>query len=423
MKLIYKCLNFNSYSFISKLGHYFNDLPPGGRFYCNIGRAFSVESYLSRVGAWSDPFECKVIDKFKLPKYRSYQKTFDEVSDQRAIDVKNIIEETNKDCVVYYSGGIDSTLVICSLIKNLDKKHLEKIIIAMSSDSIIENPYFYRNFIDGKFKIIDSNRFMYSKILLDKNKFCLTADLGDFIYGTELGIKFYSSIQNFEDLHQKIHDPDIHYSCYRTLLIDYFNRCLKKGINKLESIVYLSRDISVYDTKDNDFGELFYEKIHTNIESVNLDILSLHDFFWWTMFNMRFIWGAVRPLVSYGCFENIEQPLADGLVSWYGSVDYQLWSMNNNNNGQKMKGLTPGSYKWASKKYIHDVDKNNFYFDNKIKMPSSPIIIARNYRSNLNSFDSNWAVDENFDVVSVKKPGSENYFQTRLFDYKIDWVK
>lgn len=430
MKLIYKCLNFNSYSFMSKLSHYFNDLPEGGRFYCNIGRAFSVESNLSRVGTWSDPFECSVIDQFLLPNHTPCSKTFDEISDQRAIDIRNIIEKTNKDCVLYYSGGIDSTLVLCSLIKNLDKKYLEKIIIAMSSDSVVENPYFYRNYIEGKFKIIDSNNCLYSELIDDDTKFCLTADLGDFIYGTELGIKFYSQIQNIiqlipqndSNLYLKIHDPDTHYSNYKDLIIYYYNSCLLRGIDKLKNIVYLPSSTATYSKTDESFGELFYEKINANIKSVGVDILSLHDYFWWTMFNMRFIWGALRPLVSYGRFGNIKKPLSDGLFSWYASEDYQVWSMSNNNNGQKMKGLTAGTYKCASKNYIFNFDKNNFYLDNKIKMPSSPIIIARNYKRNFDSFDSNWAVDENFEVVSVKKPESENYFQTRLFNYKIDWI-
>ena len=103
-------------------------------------------------------------------------------------------------------------------------------------------------------------------------------------------------------------------------------------------------------------------------------------------------------------------------------LDYQLWSMNNNNNGEKMKGLTLSTYKWASRKYIYSFDKNEYYFYNKIKMPSLPLLIARKYKTNFNDFDSKWGIDENFNNVKINEPGIDSYLETRLFNYKVDWI-
>jgi hypothetical protein len=350
------------------------------------------------------------------------------------MDIKNIIDQTGKNCVVFYSGGIDSTVVMASLIKNLGQEYLEKIIISMSADSIIENPYFYTNHIEGKFKIIDSSKNFYSDFIKNKQHFCISADLGDFIYGTELGVKLYPQMKYLEEtmqtagrknlshLYNKVSDSNTHYSEYRDILIYYFNTALKRGINSLKTIPYVPQNISSENSHDANFGHLFYEKIHNNIKSVNVPIYSLHDFFWWSMFNPRFVWGAVRPAMVYGLNDNFKSILTEDIISWFGSLDYQQWSMHNNNNGEKLKGITQSTYKWASKCYLHKFDKNDFYFFNKIKMPSMPVIIARVYKQNWKDLDTRWALDENYRVLKIDQPEVKCYFEAGLKNYKIDWV-
>ena len=332
MKLIYKTVSLSSYKFSSTISKYFDDLSEGGRFYCNLARALSPEAYIARCGDWSDPFEYKILDQYKIPcNNQVFKKNFEEVTDSRAFDIKDMIEKTDKKCVVFYSGGIDSTVAMVSLIKNLDTNHLKKIVVAMSSDSIIENPNFFQNHIYNKFEIIDSNQNMYSDFLSENQYICISSDLGDFIYGTEFGVKFYQQILNlaknmssstnmkYSDLNNRIHDPDTHYSKYKDLLIHYFNITLKMGCKKLQNTSYLPTNISNYDLVDENFGDLFYEKLQKNVKSSNLDICSLHDFFWWTMFNQRFLWGALRPLSAYSSLPNLKLAINEGLISWYGS--------------------------------------------------------------------------------------------------------
>jgi PP-loop superfamily ATP-utilizing enzyme len=49
-----------------------------------------------------------------------------------------------------YSGGIDSTLVIISLLKNASEEERNNITILLSENSIGENPNFYKDHILGK---------------------------------------------------------------------------------------------------------------------------------------------------------------------------------------------------------------------------------------------------------------------------------
>ena len=94
-------------------------------------------------------------------------------------------------------------------------------------------------------------------------------------------------------------------------------------------------------------------------------IHSLHDFFWWLIFNIKYLNCAVRGSLYFN--DRVEWKTAmDRIVNWFGHNDYQLWSMVNNNNGQKIK-KTQASYKWAAREYIYDLDKNDWYKFFKIR--------------------------------------------------------
>jgi hypothetical protein len=435
MKLFHKEVSFSSKSLANVINPVFNDLSDGGRFYCNLVRAYGPEAYISRIGTWSNPWETKIVPGLEMPNYDpSFNYTFSEVSDMRAQDVKKIINETGKDCIVFYSGGIDSTVTLVSLLKNLNQAELKKIKISLSSDSIIENPYFYKKFIQNKFEIIDSMSNMYSDCINQNGYICITSDLGDFIYGTELGVKLYPQLHALENklpanikksyshIYNKVSSPDTHYSEYKDLLILYFNLGLEKGIKQLETRLDYPRSLSSRTAVDQQFGELFYEKLNHNIKTSGIPVHSLHDLFWWSMFNQRYIWGAIRPSLNYGNESNIKNTFEQGIVNWFGSKEYQLWSLNNNNNGEKICGSTQSSYKWASKKYIYEFDKNEWYLFNKIKMPSMPVIIKRNWNKFSENFDTKFGLDTDFNVIHINEPGVNDYIIAGLSNYKIDWV-
>jgi hypothetical protein len=105
-------------------------------------------------------------------------KFFDAI-DQTTDELFKIAE----DRVIYiaYSGGVDSTLVLCAIQqhpKYKDKLEQGQIKIALNSFSIEEYPRFFYNTIlpEIPFEFID-----YEKIMLDKNAFLVTGDMGDYI--------------------------------------------------------------------------------------------------------------------------------------------------------------------------------------------------------------------------------------------------
>lgn len=429
MNLAYKEFSLGCRRTASFLSSFFNELPEGGRFYCNILRSQNIEAYIPRAGEWSDPWPNYLLPGLEIPDYNnSFDLTFSEVSDLRGLEIKKLINETGRKVVLSYSGGIDSTVCLVSLLKNLNKQELENVVISMTSDSIIENPEFYSKYIKNKLKVVDLTNHYHSDFILNENCYVISADLGDFILGTELGTKMYSQIPYLEkeigsreSLHKYVNDPTVHYSKYKNIIALYLNKVLERNIQTLNAQSFEKGFLDI-NSSDRLFGELFYEKVHKNIQTSNAPVYSLHDFFWWTMFNIKFAWGALRAGIDYGSGINLDKVLNDGMIPWYISKEYQLWSLKNNNNGEKIKGITQGLYKWAPKKYIHEFDKNDWYFRHKIKIASGPILMKRIWWKNYKEFDRRIGMDQNYQPIMIDSTGVNEQIKTGLYNYKIDWV-
>jgi hypothetical protein len=164
-KFYYRQLDPNLRSFSKLFGKIVNELPEGGRFYFNLARSMRMggENYMFRDGVWSDPFETIIHPQFHMPTYdKNFNLNFSDISDLRALDIKKIINDTDRTVMVQWSGGIDSTVAMVSLIKNLSTSELSKVTVSMSGDSLLENPNFYNNFIKDKFKIVNSENMLFN---------------------------------------------------------------------------------------------------------------------------------------------------------------------------------------------------------------------------------------------------------------------
>jgi 3'-phosphoadenosine 5'-phosphosulfate sulfotransferase (PAPS reductase)/FAD synthetase len=99
-------------------------------------------------------------------------------------EVLNRLYTIHKDCSVdalMFSGGMDSTLILASLLKNLNEEELESIMVCCSIHSLIENPEFWRRFVFNKLKqdqccclgfirVCFLKRSSETKIHIEKNK-------------------------------------------------------------------------------------------------------------------------------------------------------------------------------------------------------------------------------------------------------------
>jgi hypothetical protein len=409
-QIYFSSISYNSYH-DNIWNEIYNECDQGGKFFIDISKRINPCRFVTRNGEWSLPWNQKLIPGYEMPAYDpKFNKTFSEVTDELALKIRDRINLGEKFSVMY-SGGIDSTVIVSALIKNLTEHELENISISASIQSVIENPVFYDKFIYNKFKIIDSNKNKYDDII-DQGFTPITADEGDCIFGTVFGLNFYNNFDYYisdfgssrksklEKIRYKISDSDVHYSEYADPLIKYL------GIQR-----------------NQEFGKLFYEKLVHNVNTSNVPIHSLHDFFWWLIFNIKYLNCAVRGSIYLN--DRLETKFVmDKIVNWFSDDQYQKWSMVNNNNGQKIK-KTLASYKQAAKDYIYDLDKNEWYKNFKIKLESLWVIGHQQDVSKLEHDKRpvcRVGLTKDYQLMYIDDPEVQDFFRMNLQNYKIDWT-
>jgi hypothetical protein len=390
----------------------YNSVPYDGQWYLDVSKKVLPNRLVTRNGEWTTPWPQELIPKFAMPAYDpTFNKSFEQVTDENAIRIRDRICQGEKFAVMY-SGGIDSTVVLAALIKNLSTEQLKSVTVMCSGESMIENPTFYRKFIHNKLTTLDSKQYKYDD-LINLGLTPITADEGDCIFGTIIGLTMYNNFdalldkisspvkENLRPLRNRLSDPSVHYSVFKDLIIQYL-------------------DVP----KDPQFGRILYDKYDHNIKTASVPVYSLHDFFWWLIFNVKYINCSVRGAVYYN--DTIDCNIAiHRIVNWFNDADYQRWSMVNNNNGQKIQSSIL-SYKIVAKDYIYSVDKNPWYWTFKTKLESMWNI------SNLQNVQG-IPVDrrpigrvaikkEDWELIYITDPGVKEYFTHHVSQYKIDWT-
>lgn len=405
-KFAFSAIVYTTSEYIDFWDGFYKSAAPTSKFNLDIASYFKKNTLVSRSGFWPSPWEYEIPNEFKMPTYKhNFNKTFEDVTDQKALEIKSLIQQTGRRVAIYYSGGIDSTLTLTALLKNLQKPELDYIDVGLSSESIIENPSFYEKHIHNKLNIFDSSKVKYSDIIDQKN-YAITSDLGDSIFGTELALIFYKmynvlssklSTQSkirISNLQKKISDSNTHYSEYADMLILFFN--LERNPN---------------------FGQQFYEYLNKNIQESEIPIVSLHDFFWWYIFNLKYLECAFRSSIYYCSHQNVELAINKHIINWFNTVDYQNWSMVNNNNSSKidLQDPSPVNYKKAARNYIYQYDKNDWYFRYKSKLSSMKNILMRDH--DFTKSDLTFALTSDYKRLYLHQKEVQNFISTRFSKY------
>ena len=406
MNLYFHSISYNGYQ-DKILDSIYKECPPPGKFFIDISKRINPSRFVARDGEWSLPWQQTIIPGFEMPRLDpTFKLSFEEVTDNRALEIKKRIHQ-GEQFAVMYSGGIDSTVVMASLIKNLTLQELSSITVCASVESIVENPYFWETQIFNKFAIIDSRLIKYDD-LIEKNLTPITADEGDCIFGTLMGLTLYNNFdyyisdltanvkQRLKSLKYKISSEDVHYSVYKDLIVKHLS------ING-----------------DLEFGRILYEKYHWNIQTSSVPVHSLHDFFWWLIFNVKYLNCSVRGALYFN--DRVDYKTAIyRIFNWFNGNEYQLWSMVNNNNGQKIHN-TLATYKMAARDYIYSVDKNMFYKNFKLKLESLFLIVNKQNIKNNHPASRIFMTDQ-FKMITIDDNEGQEFLRSSLTNYKIVWM-
>jgi hypothetical protein len=300
-----------------------------------------VQGIYSRFGTNCFPLRDQFSEVFgwQVPVYDpKFCLDFDQITDLRCA---NLFQQcSDRPWLILWSGGIDSTVVLCSILKNLQKNDLDRVVVACNSASICENPDFFYNHVQPNFQIINSFTVNLDQQLLD-SYYVFNGEPADQLYSSGSCQALYFA--NPDNLSKKI-------KTYPDQLLQY-----------------------ITDVADARFASWYYERMLENINSVDIPVETYHDFFWWHQFNGT--WNPIKLRSLHFQTDSDVDSLKKYLkcnIPWFDSTEYQQWAMCNNKSGIKY-GQSIGQYKLASKKYIYDFDKNKYYFDFKLKIKSGSI--------------------------------------------------
>lgn len=279
------------------------------------------------------PYNIKLYDPFEMPKLNHrFNKSFKEICLDRAKEILERQATLNKPIYLFYSGGIDSTLVLISLLM-VEKINVlkEKVFIVMTQESISEYLLMYNKFIRPNFKIISADRVTE---LFDQSGIILTGSQGDKIFGTDRVSEIYRTGSL-----DRIFDP------LDNFVIEYWK---SKGI-------------------DHPSAEIWFDLIKQQSKKFNISLETNFDFLWW--FNFNFEWQSEYFLFSLRSNCRLTEEYHKNFIfAFFDSYDFQQWSMINRN--QKIKN-TWNSYKFPAKDIIFEYTNDSEYRDYKIKIVSA----------------------------------------------------
>ena len=257
----------------------------------------------------------KITSKAKPP-----VKKFKDIADHRGRIIFEKARDENKDIRISYSGGIDSTAVLVSLLKIKDNFPEVKLIVVMNQESINEYPLFYKKFIKDKLDVWMTKERNLSAVLsvdTEKKFLVVTGELGDQLFGSAL----------------------------------MFRENLKDDLDKFWAVVFKPK-----------FVKYWKPLVDKHPQQ---DDLSVANVLWWFNFVLKYQWVQLRMFVLL----DGAVPLED-FVHFFAGPRFQAWAMNTPMSVKFPNLKKEKTYKRPAKKYILKFTGDKDYFNEKLKKGS-----------------------------------------------------
>lgn len=291
-------------------------------------------SLIDRTGYIRMPFKFRTYEPFHMIRdISNFNKTYKECCQIEAEKIFSLSKKIDKPITILYSGGIDSTTVVVSFLETLGLNEFRtRVQLAMTVESITENPRFYYDHLRHYSNIISSENIGN---LLDGESLVVTGEFNDQLFGSDIVGEIYRYGDSTQ-LHNKIDS-------------EYITGWMNKFMTKHESYVWF---------------DLIYEQIRN---AAPCEVSTNYHFFWWYNFCLK--WQSVyfRMLVRLDSKlrPRITKEFLDTyLHHFFSSSNFQKWSMLNHS--KKIDNTWP-SYKNAAKEVIYNFNKDSEYRDQKLK--------------------------------------------------------
>lgn len=321
-----------------KFDHY--QTTPGFKWLSIFYRIPMTLDMRARKGTFSTPWNAKIHPGFEYNDLIYSEQTLDDVYDMRAIELVGRAKDTDKNIFLQWSGGVDSTAMLVSFLKNLSVADRDLLTVVMSTNSILENMDFYRDHIHGQLKTVNWLDVDVNDRFLDKNMI-LHGDPANCLFGPS-GMMYANLVSSGD-----------HLSPWKDHVYD-----IAEAIDRQTSLRANTVDI----------GEWYVKKVSDVLDELDYThVKTVADWWWWNYFNFRWYASIVRPLIWSR--KDIKKPISQKNYqdfiddTFYAGLDFQRWSFSNLN-----RLITPDpdkTFKVDAKKYIFEFDQNKTYRDKK----------------------------------------------------------
>lgn len=255
-----------------------------------------------------------------------------DLMDTRATEIIKNNEDNENPIIVSWSGGVDSTSIVCAMLKNGCKNFK----VVFTEASIEEYPWFYENVIKKQcdYCITDDIHGMFK-----------TIDCSQIVTGWCADQLFGSNIH--------LHNLNLYGVDVIDGIREHYKRVCRERLNRKQKLS--DKSLELIQTKVNELGNY-----------LGLTINKFCEFAW--LYNFAIKWVLVRNVTNLELMETENQGKG---VAFFEPQGFQDWSysrydtLTNRNANKEVK-----YYKRPLKQYIYEYTKDSDYLNNKGKVNS-----------------------------------------------------
>jgi hypothetical protein len=271
--------------------------------------------------------------------------TWAEITDLKAQELWAQSRSLNRPVLLRWSGGIDSTLVLIALLKHARADDLDRLVVATTKAGVWESSHIYFTCLANKVKTVDFDYCVPS----------LTTDtFANFIHvsGSPCDQLMIGMVAMSEPAQKDPSWFDVPW----------------KNTAKLREYLSLTR---LYNGKNTEgiLRDYIIKILCDNIESLDTDIHSIHQFIWWFNFNFFSIAQGAHEYTHWHANNGIPVGVwKNHVFPWFYDPRYQKWAMTNSSRPDIIFGKN--DWKVPLKQYIYDYVQDPYYLEYKPKIGS-----------------------------------------------------
>jgi len=313
-------------------------------------------SFIDRTAGIKVPVRTATPPQLLMPDFDpSFSMTYEECCQARVRDILARQKQIDVPIRLLYSGGIDSSLILVSFIKELGAEQAaNRIQLVMSQESIEENPWMYEKLIRrGNFDMISGERHGGD---WGRDRILVGGEFNDQVLGSDV----------YRDLTRWRGDGILSKAWSEGLMTEYY---LSKGLSRSDS-------------------EMWTAIFSDHLRRAPCTIETVADWWWWINFSCK--WSSVyfRILMYARPGSEISKGYLDGYYyQFYGDDRFQKWSMVDRTYKHQGTWLT---YKWLAKRLVSDFLGDDQYMQ---KMKRGSLWRLLGYKKSAEIIDENYQYD------------------------------